>query len=293
MSKKIRYLLQGLTFGSAHRIFGALPVEKASAVGAVLGRRLGPFSTRTQIARTNLSLAFPGLEAVEIESTMMGMWDNLGRVWAEFPHVGRMDKEEFFHLVTVEGAERVEAVKRSGTGSIFFSGHFANWELAPKTLAMLDCPLALVYRPGNNPYMDRVIQHTRDYYQTRAVPKGAEGSRQLVRALREHEHVGMLIDQKMNTGIPVRFLGREAMTATAIATLALKFDCPVVPTRVERLHGPYHKVTILPPLEINRTGDQDTDIRAMIETINALFEEWIRAAPSQWIWVHRRWPDPS
>ena len=293
LSKKTRYLLQGLMFGSAFRVFGGIPLEQASAIGASLGQRLGPLLARTQIARANLAQAFPELNAVEIERIMIAMWDNLGRVLAEFPHVGKMNKEQFFRLVTVEGAEYVEEIKRGATGSIFFSGHFANWELAPKTLAMLDCPLALVYRPGNNPYMDRAIQNTRDHYQTEAVPKGTEGSRQLVRALREKRHIGMLIDQKMNTGIPVRFLGREAMTATAIATLALKFDCPVIPTRVVRLKGPYHKVIILPPLEIRKTGDQDADIRTLMEAINGLFEEWIRAAPPQWIWVHKRWPAPD
>lgn len=293
MSKKIRYFLQGLMFGSAYRLFGGFPVDKASAMGASLGQRLGPLLARSRIARENLSQAFPDLDAAQIDRIINAMWDNLGRTLAEFPHVGKMNKEQFLRLVTVEGTEYVEEIKRRGCSSIFFSGHFANWELAPKTLAMLDCPLALVYRPGNNPYMDRVIQNTRKHYQTQAVPKGAEGSRQLVRALREKRHIGMLIDQKMNTGIPVNFLGREAMTATAIATLALKFDCPVIPTRVVRLHGPYHKVSILPPLEIRRTGNQDADIRTMMEAINAMFEEWIRAAPAQWIWVHRRWPDPS
>jgi KDO2-lipid IV(A) lauroyltransferase len=290
LSKQTRYLLQGLMFGTAYRVFGSLPVEPASALGAALGRRFGPLLARTHIARANLARAFPELNAAEIDRIMIAMWDNLGRVLAEFPHVGKMNKEQFLRLVTVEGAEHVEEIKRIGAGGIFFSGHFANWELAPKTLAMLDCPLALVYRPGNNPYLDRVIQNTRGHYQTEAVPKGAEGSRLLMRALRDKRHIGMLIDQKMNTGIPVRFLGREAMTATAIASLALKFDCPVIPTRVVRLEGPYHKVTILPPLEIRRTGDQDADIRALMESINALFEEWIRAAPPQWIWVHRRWP---
>lgn len=293
ISRQARYFMQGLTFQSAYRIFGWVPVARASAIGAILGQRMGPLTSRTHIARTNLRHAFPELDEQDIDRIVIAMWENLGRVLAEFPHVGTMKREEFFRFVTVEGAEHVEDIKHRGKGSIFFSGHFANWELAPKTLAMLDCPLALVYRPGNNPYMDRVIQNTRDHYQSEAVPKGAEGSRQLVRALREKRHVGMLIDQKMNTGIPVKFFGRDAMTATAVAALALKFDCPIVPTRVERLEGPYHKVTILPPLKLQKTGDEDRDIRTLMETISSMFEEWIRAVPAQWIWVHRRWPGSS
>ena len=293
MLKNIRYLLQGTMFAIAYRCFGMLPIDKASALGGFLGRSFGPLSSRTRIARDNLIHAFPDLDRGEIDSIVNDMWDNLGRTLGEFPHVGRMETEEFHRLVTVEGSEHIRAVKQGANGSIFFSGHFANWELAPKTLAMHDCPLALVYRPGNNPLIDKLIQGTRDYYQSEPVPKGSDGSRQLVRALREKRHIGMLIDQKMNTGIAVKFMGREAMTATAIAVLALKFNCPVIPTRVERRNGPFHKITILPPLEITRTGDQDRDVRSLMEKINALFEEWIRAKPSQWIWVHNRWPDHS
>ena len=291
--KKIRYLFQGILFAFAYRLFGLVSITRASGIGGFLGRIFGPLSSRDRIARDNLVHAFPELDGGEIDGIINSMWDNLGRALGEFPHVGKMDRDGFNRLVTVEGSEHIENAKRNGGASIFFSGHFANWELAPKTLAMHDCPLALVYRPGNNPYIDKIIQDTRTFYQSEPVPKGSDGSRQLVRALKEKRHVGMLIDQKMNTGIAVKFMGREAMTATAIAVLALKFDCPVIPTRVVRLNGPQHKVTILPPLELARTGDQDRDVRTLMENINSLFEEWIRESPAQWIWVHNRWPNDN
>ncbi len=101
----------------------------------------------------------------------------------------------------------------------------------------------------------------------------------------------MLVDQKQNDGIPVPFFGRDAMTAPAIGRLALRFNCPVVPIRTERLDGARFRFTVLPPIELAPTGDGAFDVAAAMARINALIEEWVRARPGQWLWLHRRWPD--
>jgi KDO2-lipid IV(A) lauroyltransferase len=112
----------------------------------------------------------------------------------------------------------------------------------------------------------------------------------LLRAIQQRRHIGMLLDQKMNTGIPLDFFGRKAMTATSIATLALKYDCPIIPVRVVRSAGTRHKVTIFPPLALEQSGDEAADIKRIMSRINATLEGWIREYPAQWIWIHRRWP---
>ena len=101
----------------------------------------------------------------------------------------------------------------------------------------------------------------------------------------------MLVDQKMNDGIAVPFFGRAAMTAPALAQLGLRYRCPVVPVRLERLAGCRFRVTIHPPLSFPDTGDQAADVRTTMTAVNALLEGWIRAGPEQWLWLHRRWPD--
>jgi KDO2-lipid IV(A) lauroyltransferase len=108
--------------------------------------------------------------------------------------------------------------------------------------------------------------------------------------LKDNGGVCIMIDQKMNDGIPIPFFGMDAMTAPAIAQLALKFDCPVVPGYIERLGGARFRLTILPPLELPRTGNREEDIRLIMTRINATVEEWVRARPEQWLWLHRRWP---
>jgi KDO2-lipid IV(A) lauroyltransferase len=109
--------------------------------------------------------------------------------------------------------------------------------------------------------------------------------------MRDGGHLGLLIDQKMNEGIPVPFFGRDAWTATAPADLALKFKAPVVPARIVRLPGARFKIEVFPPMELPDTGDRKADVRTLITQMTALIEGWIRDNPEQWFWVHRRWPN--
>ena len=293
MSRSLRYFIEGLFVTTAFRILSLLPYGVASGLCGCLLRYIGPFLGRTKTARRNLTRAMPELDAAAIDRIIGDMWENLGRVMGEFPHVGKMSAQEFAEIVTVKGAENIATAKQGATSTIFFSAHIANFEMANKTMAVYDCPMALVYRRGNNPIIDRLIQQTRDHYQSEGLAKGTTGSRQLIRALRQQRPVGMALDQKMNTGIPVRFFGREAMTATAIASLALKFDCPIIPIKVVRHAGVCHEVTIMPPLDYEKTDDAAIDIRNIITKINTLMEQWIRENPAQWIWIHNRWPDEA
>ncbi len=101
----------------------------------------------------------------------------------------------------------------------------------------------------------------------------------------------MLVDQKLNEGILVPFFGRPAMTATALALLALRFDCDVLPARVERPPGARFRLTVFPPLALPRSGDDGADVAALTTTVTAVIESWIRERPEEWLWIHRRWPD--
>ncbi len=291
MLKNIFYLTENMLAKSVYWIFRLFPFSYASSMGGFLGRTLGPLLPRNKLARKNLRRALPDLDEKQVEETITGMWENFGRSIAEFPHMNNMDKDAFAKIVEVEGVEHIKQAKQGGKGSLFFSGHVANWEMAPKTIAIYDCPLGVVYRRLNNSGLDKLVQDMRERYQSEAIPKGKDGSRQLIKILRQAGHVGILVDQKLNEGIAVDFFGRKAMTAPAIASLALKYDCPVIATRVIRTEGAHFKVTIFPPMEIKKTGDQEVDVLNLMTRINKVIEDWIRDNPSQWIWVHNRWPD--
>jgi Kdo2-lipid IVA lauroyltransferase/acyltransferase len=268
----------------------ALPIDVASAVGGALARHIGPrlgISTRT---RRSLSAALPELSAAEIERVLRGMWDNLGRVAAEYPHLRQIGVFAPGGRVETAGLEHLDRAIAAGRPVIVFGGHLGNWEIAALAAGQYGIDVAQIYRAANNPLVDRMVARFRGTG-SEFIPKGAVASRRALAALRRGAHLTLLVDQKLNDGIPVPFFGREAMTAPALALLALHFDCAVLPARVERLQGAHFRLTIHPPLPLPRSGQRTADVAALMGAVNRTLESWIRERPEQWFWLHRRWPD--
>jgi Kdo2-lipid IVA lauroyltransferase/acyltransferase len=279
-------------FGAAafFAAMGALPIDLASALGGLLGRAIGPRLRVSRRARDNLRAALPDLPAPEVERIVRGMWDNLGRVAAEYPHLPALRVFAPDGPVEIRGLDHLDRAIAAGRRAILFGGHIGNWEIAALAAGQYGIDIAQIYRAANNPLVDRMIARFRGAG-GEFIPKGAVASRRALAALRRGGHLSLLVDQKLNDGIAVPFFGRPAMTAPGLALLALHFDCAVLPSRVERLKGARFRLTIEPPLPLPRSGDRAADVAALLRAVNLTLEGWIRERPEQWFWVHRRWPD--
>jgi KDO2-lipid IV(A) lauroyltransferase len=270
--------------------FGLLPLDWASAIGGALARTIGPRLGISKRARRNIRRALPELADHEIAKTIAQMWDNLGRVAAEYPHLRQIRVFEPGGRVETHGFEHMDRAVAAGRRMIIFSGHIANWEIGMLAAVQYGAEVAQIYRAANNPLIDRMITRFRSIG-GELIPKGTVAARRAIAVLRRGAHVTMLADQKMNDGIPVPFFGRPAMTASALAALALRFDCDVLPARVERLGGARFRLTVFPPLPLPSSGDHHADVATLMTRVNQTLEGWIRDRPQEWFWVHRRWPD--
>jgi KDO2-lipid IV(A) lauroyltransferase len=270
--------------------FGLLPLDWASAIGGALARTIGPRLGISKRARLNIRRALPELADHEIAKTIAQMWDNLGRVAAEYPHLRQIRVFEPGGRVETHGFEHMDRAVAAGRRMIIFSGHIANWEIGMLAAVQYGVEVAQIYRAANNPLIDRMITRFRSIG-GELIPKGTVAARRAIAVLRRGAHVTMLADQKMNDGIPVPFFGRPAMTASALAALALRFDCDVLPARVERLGGARFRLTVFPPLPLPSSGDHHADVATLMTRVNQTLEGWIRDRPQEWFWVHRRWPD--
>lgn len=295
LQESIRQLLGAAAAWLSFGCFRLLPLDAASAAGGRLGRVFGPYLKASKTAERNLRRAFPEKSGAEIREIIDAMWDNLGRVFGEYAHLDHLrlydEDGEYPGRVEVIGAENIDLLRDDGKPGIFFSAHLGNWEINAMSAVQRGLPLTLVYRAPNNPSVDRLIRRARRSITRDFAAKGASGARESLKVMRRGGHLAMLVDQKMNDGIPVPFFGREAMTGPAVAEFALKFACPLVPARVERIAGARFRMTLYPPMEIPDSGDRRADVAALMTRINALIEEWVRERPGQWTWVHRRWPD--
>lgn len=284
MSKKIRYQIEAGFLGVFFSFLGALPLDKSSALGGKIAQFVGPRLKAHKTAKKNIARFLPELSADEQQVLLKRMWDNLGRTSAELAH---LNKDEIAKRITLEGAENLPA---PNTPALFFSGHIGNWELLPLAAKQRGVLITLVYRRANNPFVDDFIADIRSTHAGNMFPKGPTGAVKMARAIKNNEAIAMLADQKMNDGISVPFFGVDAMTAPAIAMLALRYDLPIIPARVMRTGGAHFKAIAYPALDVHKTGDDEKDQLAIMKEINNTLEGWIRETPEQWFWVHQRWP---
>ncbi len=283
--------LQGLGVRLVFGFFRILPLDMASALGGWIARTIGPRLGTSRRARQRLLRALPDLDAPTADRAILRMWDNLGRVVAEYPHLTRMSVFEPGARIEVIGTEHVDAARAARKPILFVSGHFGNWEIAAIAATRYGLDILQVYRAADTQSVEAVMHDLRRSLGVEPVAKGASGARRIVAALKAGRSVMMLIDQKMNDGISVPFFGREAMTVSAPAVMALRYGAVLIPGRIDRLTGARFRLTLYPPIEVTATGDPQADQRAIMTRANAILEGWIREDPGAWFWLHRRWPE--
>lgn len=257
-------------------------------------RSIGPLLPVSRVAEANLRLAMPELTASDRSRIIRGVWENLGRTVGEFPHIASLrENTPSGPGFEVTGTEHLIAQAQRGGPVLFVSGHIGNWEMLPPGVARYGVGFASFYRAAGNPLVDRMIRDLRDAAMTEPMPlfaKGARGAREALRWVAGGHRLGMLMDQKMNDGIEARFFGRPAMTAPALAAMALRFRCPVIPGYVTRIGPARLRIVVEAPLVLPDTGDRQADVAVFTQAINDRLESWIRVRPESWLWLHRRWP---
>lgn len=182
-----------------------------------------------------------------------------------------------------------EQLRDDGRPALIFAGHLANWELPAVSAAAHGLDATALYRMPNNPQVAGAIQKIRARSMGKLVASGAGGVLQLARELERGGHVGMLIDQHLERGVPVTFFGRTVKANPTIARLARQFDCPVHGVRVLRLEGCRFRIDATPAIDLPRDADGLVDVEATMQTLTTILEGWIREHPEQWLWLHRRW----
>ena len=289
--KKLGWRLEAFAYDVICFLLKPFSFGQISSFGGWLLRKIGPRTSKQKIMETGLRLAFPDLNKSEIKTLSDNSWDNIGRTFAEFPLMNRINVFENASRVTVVGHEKLEHLIEVKKGAVIVTGHFANWEIMAAVLTQSGLPVRITYRKINNPYLDKRVRALRQAYGTKfLVQKSTHaGARVLLDALGKGESIAILNDQKFNEGIAMSFFGHDAMTATGAARLATKTGAPLIPISVTREKAKF-TVTIHDEIKLEETGDKDVDIESGVTKIVSFTEDWIRKNPDQWFWVHRRWP---
>jgi KDO2-lipid IV(A) lauroyltransferase len=278
------------------RAIRATDRKRMSDLAGALMRRLGPRLPEHRTGRANLASAFPEKSSSEIESILRGVWDNLGRVAAEFSHIDRLQIFEppqhgvgdiVYTLDTDEGFQRL---RRDGKPALIFAAHLANWELPALIATKFALDTTVLYRRPNISAISDAIIQIRKGSMGALVPTGLDAPFKLARILEGGGHVAMLVDQHYVNGVDVTFFGRRCKANPFIARLARHIDCPIHGTRVVRLPDRHRfRVDLSEAIEPRRDAEGAIDVQATMQAITSVIEGWVREHPDQWLWLHRRW----
>src|SRR4030088_2305652 len=270
------------------------PIKTANLFG-LRARLIGPVMREQRIGRANLSAAFPEKSPAEIEAILAGVWDNLGRVGAEFAHLDHIwdydpDHPEKSRIdFSPRTKELFDQIRDDGKPALVFACHFGNWELPALAAVAHGLDAAILYRRPNIAAADRIIQEMRAVKMGTLIPAGRDAPLKLAEALQRGQHVAMLVDQYFTNGVEVTFFGRKTRANPMLARLLRQVECPIHGVRIIRLPGPRSRTELSEEVQPVRGAAGHIDNQGTMQAITWVGEGWIREYPDQWLWLHRRW----
>jgi KDO2-lipid IV(A) lauroyltransferase len=257
-----------------------------------IGRRL----REDRIGRENLKAAFPEKSPEEIERILDGVWDNLGRIGAEFAHLDHIwdydpDHPEKDSRVefTPRTKELFDQIRDDGKPALIFACHLGNWELPALAAVAHGLDAAILFRRPNNEAADRAIERTRAINMGTLIPAGRDAPLRLAQALQDGKHVAMLVDQYLTNGVEVTFFGRKTTANPMLARLRRQVDCPIHGTRIIRLPNNRFRAELSEEVKPVLDAAGQIDVRGTMQAVTNVVEGWVREYPEQWLWLHRRW----
>ena len=289
--KIIRYFLEFILVIFFFLVFKIIGLKLSSDLGEIIGKYFGPLFRKKTIAKKNILIAFPNFNEKSINEMIERMWKNIGRIFGEYIHINKfsiIDNNK--KKIVFTNRDNVEILKKNNKPIVFFSGHFANFELMAKCLQELGFDIGAIYRPLNNIFLNPIMEFIRKKYICPIqIEKGSNGTKKLIKHISNNNPLALMVDQRLSSSIRVPFFDQPATTTITPAQLAIKYDALLVPVFLKRLEKTNFEFFIEEPLITNRTNDYDKDIFNITQIMNIKIEEFIKRDPAHWLWSHDRW----
>ncbi len=284
--KNFKYLLQFIIVIIFFIFFKIIGAKRSSDLSGKIFEIIGPFFRSKNIIHSNIKRAYPYIEKKNIKTLTKRMWNNYGRVFAEYMYIKDFRIGKLKLNIELIGDEVLEEIKQQNKQVVFVSGHFSNFELMALSLEKKGIKLSAIYRPLNNIFLNKIIENIREKYICKnQIKKGLGGMKKLIKLKKNNFSTALMIDQRVSEGILSSFFNSQALTTTVPAQLVKKFNIPIVPVYIQRKEGIKFKIIVEKPLKFSE-ADKIEDITIKL---NQVLEKMILRKPEQWIWSHNRW----
>ena len=283
---KIKYFFQFLIIIILFSLFKILGIKISSYIGGKLFEFIGPFFRSKELIDKNIRRAFPNIDQDRLTSINSSMWNNYGRVFAEYMFIKDYRNNNLKNNIIIEGDEILKDLKEKNKKVIFISGHFSNFELMAMQIEKFGIKLAAIYRPLNNIFLNSIMERIRKKYICKnQIRKGIGGLKELMKLNKNGYSTALMIDQRVSEGSKINFFNEKAFTTTIPAQLIKRFNISVVPIFIERFDSIKFKMTVNTPIDF---AEEDS-IDDITENLNGIVEKMIIKNPNNWIWSHNRW----
>ncbi len=284
--KYLKYLLEFFIIAICFIFFKILGPNLSSKFSGKIFEKIGPFFRSKEIINLNIKKALPDIKSEDIKDISRSMWNNYGRVFAEYIFIKDFRSEKLDAKIEIDGQEILENIKHSGKQVVFISGHLSNFELMAMYLEKSGINLSAIYRPLNNIFLNPIMELIRKKYICKnQIKKGIGGLKKLIYLKKKNFSTALMIDQRVSEGILSNLFNQKALTTTIPAQLVKKFNIPIVPVYIERIEDLNFKITINKPILFSN----DASIQKITDELNLILEKMILRKPEQWIWSHNRW----
>ena len=283
--KHIKYFFQFLIILFLFLIFKILGLKLSSNIGGKLFQIIGPFFRSKKIIEANLRNVYPDLDHLNTQKIIQKMWNNYGRVFAEYMFIKDF-KINKFNNIFIEGEEILDQIRKDNKKVIFISGHFSNFELMAMHLEKTGIKLSAIYRPLNNIFLNGIMEGIRKKFICKhQIKKGVGGLKKLISLKKNNYSTALMIDQRVSEGVLCNLFNQDALTTTIPAQLVKKFNIPIVPVYIERIKDLNFKISINNPINFSK----EESVENITLKLNQILEKMILKKPEQWIWSHNRW----
>ena len=283
MFKKIYYLIQAFFIYLFFFIGRFLGIKISRKIFSFIFLKLGPLFKSQKIIKKNLKIYSQDISDFDEKRIINGMWKNFGMTFIEYIH---LDKLRRFSTIEIKGEKNLENLIKSNKPVIFVSGHFSNFELMSMAITKKQIPLATIYRPLNNLFLNPFMEHLRKKFICKnQIKKGINGVRDAIEFIKKNHSIALMIDQRVSEGEKINFFGKPAFTTTLPAQLSLKYDLGIIPVFIERINDERFKIQFHE--EINPKNFKNKI--ELTKKLNEILEKMIIKNPTQWIWSHNRW----
>ena len=284
--KYFKYFFQFLFVILCFFIFKILGPNLSSRVSGKIFETIGPFFRPKKIILSNIKKAFPENDSKHSDTLTKIMWNNYGRVFAEYMFMKDFRFGKLQQNIEIEGQNILEEIKNTNNQVVFISGHFSNFELMAMYLEKSGIKLSAIYRPLNNIFLNRIMEKIRKKYICKnQIKKGIGGLKKIITLKKKNFSTALMIDQRVSEGILSSFFNEKALTTTIPAQLVKRFKIAIVPVYIERVKGINFKIIINKPIKFSKEISKEE----ITEELNKIIENMIIRKPGLWIWSHNRW----